>query len=83
MSYQTDLIKDYESKGYTVIKTIRLNKSGFPDLMCMKSGVTVWIESKEPKDTLKPLQRHRIDQLILDGFEAFAMQKGKGKIYPI
>ena len=81
MSYQSELIDEYEAKGYTVLKTIRLNKSGYPDLMCMKQGKTIWIESKEAKDTLKPLQKHRIDQLRLDGFEAFAMQKGKGIIY--
>jgi Holliday junction resolvase len=81
MSYQSELIKEYESKGYTVLKTIRLNKSGYPDLMCMKEGKTIWIESKEPNDTLKPLQKHRIDQLRKDGFKAYAMQKGKGIIY--
>lgn len=81
MSFQQELIKEYESKGYTVLKTIRLNKSGYPDLMCMKKGKTIWIESKEPNDTLKPLQKLRIDQLRKDGFEAYAIQKFKGVIY--
>jgi len=81
MSYQLEIILEWESKGYTVVKTIRLNKSGYPDIMAMKNGKTVWIEVKEAKDTLKPLQKHRIDQLRADGFEAFCTQKGKGKIY--
>jgi len=82
MSYQKKIIKEYESKGFLVIKTIRLNKSGFPDLMCLKDGKTIWIEIKEPTDTLKPLQKKRIDELIKIGFEAYCLKKNKGKIYP-
>ena len=82
MSYQQSIIKEYESMGFLVIKTIRLNKSGFPDLMCLKDGKTIWIEVKEPKDTLKPLQKKRIEELIEIGFEAYCLQKNKGKIYP-
>jgi len=82
MSYQQNIIKEYESMGFLVIKTIRLNKSGFPDLMCLKDGKTIWIEVKEPKDTLKPLQKKRIEELIEIGFEAYCLQKNKGKIYP-
>tara|TARA_B110000902_G_scaffold122605_1_gene143511 strand:+ start:225 stop:476 length:252 start_codon:yes stop_codon:yes gene_type:complete len=82
MSYQQKIIKEYESYGFLVIKTIRLNKSGFPDLMCLKDGKTVWIEIKEPTDTLKPLQKKRIDELIKIGFEAYCLKKNKGKIYP-
>ena len=81
MTYQTKIIEEYEAKGYTVLKTIRLNKSGYPDVIAMKQGKSIWIECKEVNDTLKPLQKLRIDQLKENGFDAFAMQKGKGKIY--
>ena len=81
MTYQEEIIKEYEDKGYTVLKTIRLNKSGYPDILAMKRGRSVWIEVKEANDTLKPLQIHRINQLRDDGFDAFCLQKGKGKIY--
>jgi hypothetical protein len=47
----------------------------------MKEGKCIWIEVKEPNDTLKPLQKHRIDQLKECGFDAFCLKKGKGKIY--
>jgi len=83
MSYQSKIIKEWERKGYTVIKTIRLNKSGYPDLFCLKDGNIVFIEVKEYNDTLKPLQAKRIDELILNGFKAFVLQDGKGLIYPI
>jgi len=79
--FQSKVIKEYEDKGYIVLKTIRLSRSGLPDLMCLKDGKTIWIEVKEPTDTLKKLQKYWIDRLRLDGFEAFCLQKGKGKIY--
>jgi Holliday junction resolvase len=81
MTYQEEIISKYESMGYDVLKNIRLNKSGYPDLQCLKNGRTTWIEVKEAKDTLKPLQKLRIDQLKANGFNAFATQKGKGTIY--
>lgn len=81
MTYQQTIIKEWERKGYTVLKNIRLNKSGYPDLQCLKDGATVWIEVKEEKDTLKELQKLRIDQLRQNGFKAFCTQKNKGIIY--
>lgn len=79
--FQTELIKKYESEGWYVINLIRTNKNGIPDLMLLKNGKTTWIESKEANDTLKPLQKKRIDELRALGFDAFCLQKGKGKIY--
>lgn len=81
MTYQKEIQKEYENKGYTVLKIIRLNKSGYPDLMCLKDGKCIFIECKEEKDTLKPLQRMRLKELKDNGFTAFATQKGKGLIY--
>jgi len=82
-TFQKKLIKEYKDKGYTVIKTIRLNCSGYPDLLCMKlNEPDIWIESKEINDTLKPLQMKRIDELNNLGKKAFCIQESKGIIYP-
>lgn len=82
-SFQKKLIKEYQEKGYTVLKIIRLNSSGYPDLLCMKLGeIDVWIELKEVKDDLKPLQKLRIDQLNELGKKAFCLKDKKGIIYP-
>ena len=81
--YQAKVIKEYEDKGYLVLKTIRLNVNGYPDLLCLKSNEpTIFIEVKEKKDDLKPLQGLRIDELNKLGFNAFCLQDGKGVIYP-
>jgi Holliday junction resolvase len=74
MSFQRKVIKRYEAKGYLVLKIIRLNKAGYPDLLCLKDGKAVFIEVKENKDTLKPLQQLRIDELIELGFESFCLK---------
>jgi len=80
--FQTKIIKEYESKGYIVVNLIKTNKNGITDLMCLKNGKSIFIECKERNDTLKPLQKFRIDELIKQGFEAFALQDIKGVIYP-
>lgn len=53
---------------------------GYPDLLALKDGQSVFVECKEKHDTLKLLQAHRIDELVADGFLAGAMQDGKGLI---
>lgn len=81
--YQNRIIKEMQKKGYTVIKVIRLSQNGYPDLLCMKENeIDIWIECKESNDTLKPLQKHRIDELIRLGKKAYCTQNGKGIIYP-
>lgn len=52
-----------------------------PDLMALKEGKTIFIEVKEENDTLKELQKFRIDELIKQGFTAFCIKKNKGIIY--
>ncbi len=81
-SFQSKLIKKYKSEGWIVIKTIKLSDSGYPDLFLFKNGKTIFIEVKKGNDTLKQLQKYRIDELIKQGFEAFCMHETKGKIYP-
>lgn len=82
-AYQNKIKKEFENKGYTVLKIIRLSDSGYPDLLAMKLGeLDTWIECKEKNDTLKELQKFRIDQLNKIGKKAFCTQDTKGIIYP-
>lgn len=83
MTFQSRLISDFKKQGYIVLKHIRLNENGFPDLQLLKNGVSIFIEVKEGKDTLKPLQKYQIDRLINHGFEAYCLHETKGKIYPL
>lgn len=70
--HQTKIINEYKNKGYYVINLIKTNKNGIPDLLCLKKGEEpIFIECKEKKDTLKPLQKYRIEELKKLGFNAF------------
>jgi len=81
--FQNKTKKEYEAKGYTVLKIMRLTTNGWPDLMCLKDAHVVWIECKEANDRLAELQKYRIDELIKMGFDAKCLQAGKGQIYPL
>jgi hypothetical protein len=81
-NFQKKVIKEYEQKGYLVIKSIRLNKTGFPDLQCLKKDhIDVWIECKEDNDVLSALQKYRIEQLRKLGKNAFCLHNKKGVIF--
>jgi hypothetical protein len=70
--HQTKIINKYKKEGWFVINLIKTNKNGIPDLLCLKDGEKpTFIESKEIKDTLKPLQEFRIKELNDLGFIAF------------
>ena len=75
--FQTKTIKRLKAKGWKVLKIIRLNESGYPDILAMRKGITIWIEVKEANDTLKPLQAFRIKELKENGFNAFVEHEGK------
>lgn len=81
--FQSKIIKQYKDNGYLVVKIIRFSDNGWPDLQCIKDGVSTWIECKEANDTLKDLQKYRIDQLNNFGCIAFCLKDGIGKIYPV
>jgi Holliday junction resolvase len=82
MTFQEKLIKKYTNEGYLVIKHVRTNFNGIPDLQLLKDGKSIFIEVKEGKDTIKPLQKFRINQLINLGFEAYCIHETKGVIFP-
>tara|TARA_R110001632_G_scaffold24300_4_gene68002 strand:+ start:937 stop:1182 length:246 start_codon:yes stop_codon:yes gene_type:complete len=77
-NYQTKIIKEYENNGWMVINLIRTNKNGIPDLLCIKEGERpIFIECKEWNDTLKPLQKFRIKELLNYGVDAICMKDKK------
>lgn len=70
--------------GYYVVNLIKTNKNGITDLMALRANEpAIFIECKEKSDTLKPLQKYRIDELNNAGCIAFCLQDGKGQIYPL
>lgn len=69
--YQKKLIDQFESNGWYVLKLIKTNKNGIPDLLCLKQDETpLFIEVKGMKGIVSKLQEYRIKELNKLGFNA-------------
>ena len=60
---QKKIIKQLEKQGYFVLKLIKCNKNGYPDLIALKENETIFIEVKRPDGVLSELQKVRIKEL--------------------
>ncbi len=66
---QAKRIKQLESEGYYVIKLIKTNKNGIPDLIAIPPGSQVlFSEIKKPKGVISKLQKYRLKELETYGF---------------
>tara|TARA_R110001583_G_scaffold74567_2_gene206469 strand:+ start:339 stop:581 length:243 start_codon:yes stop_codon:yes gene_type:complete len=66
---QSKRIKQLESEGYYVIKLIKTNKNGIPDLIAIPPGSKVlFSEVKKPKGVISKLQQYRLKELEEYGF---------------
>lgn len=69
---QKKIIDKYEKLGYYVIKLVRTNKNGIPDLIILKPNeIPIFIEVKTPTGVISELQKYRIKELNDFGFIAF------------
>ena len=60
---QKKIITQLEKQGYFVLKLIKCNKNGYPDLIAIKENETIFIEVKRPEGVLSELQKVRIKEL--------------------
>jgi len=61
---QSKLIKQLESEGCYVIKLSVTNKTGIPDLICIRpSGIAEFYEVKQPGKQPRELQKYRMKEL--------------------
>ncbi len=66
---QRKRIKELEAEGYYVIKLMKTNKNGIPDLIAVKPGENVlFSEIKTKKGRLSKLQEYRLKELSNNGF---------------
>ena len=69
--YQKKLSDILEEEGWYVIKLIKTNKNGIPDLIAIKEDKTIFIECKTLKGKLSKIQEFRLDELKAKGIECF------------
>ncbi len=68
---QSKKIKELEEKGYYVIKLIKTNKNGIPDIIAIPPNSDVlFVEVKRPDGKLTKLQEFRIKELKDAGIKA-------------
>lgn len=60
---QAEVISIMEGKGFFVVKLIKTNKNGIPDLLCMRKDEYFFIEVKSEKGKLSKIQEYRIKEL--------------------
>lgn len=69
---QSRLIKRLENEGYYVIKLIKTNKNGIPDLLAIPRDSDVsFYEVKTETGVVKPLQNFRIKELKNHGIKVY------------
>ena len=68
-TFQRKLIKEYEAKGWTVIRLLQSNKAGYPDLLCLMPERVLFIEVKSRTGKLSKVQEYRHAELRAAGFE--------------
>lgn len=67
---QRQIITVLKEAGYMVVKIGLCSLPGFPDLMALKDGQTLFIEVKRPGCRPRPLQQYRLGELQRKGFRA-------------
>jgi len=66
---QAKRIKQLEAEGYYVLKLIKTNKNGIPDLIAIKEGDVLFSEIKTTNGKLSEIQKYRMKELESYGFK--------------
>lgn len=74
---QRMVMKALEKEGWTCVKLIQTNLNGMPDLLCLRAGMTMFVEVKSETGKASPMQLHRIHQLKMNGFGAYVVSSVK------
>ena len=74
---QAKRIKQLEAEGYYVLKLVKTNKNGIPDLLAIPPNCDVlFSEVKTPKGKVSALQEYRLKELKKHGFKTEVYRGG-------
>jgi hypothetical protein len=68
-SRQTQIKKKLQADGWIVVKLIKTSLTGIPDILALKDGKAMFVEVKQPKGVISPIQQYVIDTLRTNGFD--------------
>ena len=66
---QTQIKKKLQEDGWIVVKLIKTSLTGIPDIIALKDGKAMFVEVKQIKGVLSPIQTHVIKTLRTNGFD--------------
>lgn len=70
---QSSIISRLQREGWLVIKLIKTNTNGIPDLIVHRNGFTAYIEVKRPGQKPRDLQLYRMKQLRDHGIQCITV----------
>jgi Holliday junction resolvase len=80
---QSKRIKQLEKEGYYVIKIIKANKNGLPDILALHPDKgALFCEVKTDKGVLSELQKFRLKELYEQGFNVEVLRGDRISSYP-
>jgi Holliday junction resolvase len=80
---QSKRIKQLEKEGYYVIKIIKANKNGLPDILALHPDKgALFCEVKTDKGVLSELQKFRLKELYEHGFKVEVLRGDRISSYP-
>ena len=71
---QKTIIDKLTQQGWHVVKIMKCNKNGTPDLIACKENETVWVEVKKPGGKLSPLQEYTIKEMRAKGLKVIVTE---------
>lgn len=70
---QSKIIEDLELHGWEVLKMMKGNRAGWPDIFAFRDKVTIFIEAKSEGEEAKDLQKYVHRRLRAQGFKVFVI----------
>lgn len=71
---QAAIRSELQGRGWLVTKCGAMSVNGWPDLVAIRGGRTVWIEVKRPGGVLSAIQMHRHNEMRKAGAEVYTVQ---------
>ena len=71
---QSKIVNEAKKNGYIVLKVVKCNMNGYPDLTLFKDNKTIFIEVKNEKGIQSELQKYVQKQLQKEGFKYFLVR---------
>ena len=71
---QSKIINEAKKNGYLVLKVVKCNMNGYPDITLFKDNKTIFIEVKNEKGIQSEIQKYVQKQLESKGFQYFLVR---------